>query len=75
MTKHHDGNKEPLWLHGGWRPDSGRKRSPVPVFNKKLRATPERQAEFLAMMTGDAARDFDMLFALLKLDQKKAGKS
>jgi hypothetical protein len=50
----------------------GRKLSPVPLFYKKLRATPERQAEFITMMTGDAAKDFDLLFELLK--QNKKGK-
>jgi hypothetical protein len=44
----------------------GRKSSPLPLFYKKLRATPERQAEFISLMTGDAAKDFDLLFGLLK---------
>jgi hypothetical protein len=44
----------------------GRKSSPIPLFYKKLRATPERQAEFIALMTGDAAKDFDLIYNLLQ---------
>jgi hypothetical protein len=30
MPKSHDGNKEPIFLHGGWRPGAGRKARPSP---------------------------------------------
>jgi len=46
--------------------EGGRKPSPFPLFFKKFRATPERKAEFMSMLTGNAAKDFDLLFMLLK---------
>jgi hypothetical protein len=30
MKPKHDGNKEPIFLHGGWRPGAGRKARPSP---------------------------------------------
>jgi hypothetical protein len=44
----------------------GRQKSTLPILMKKFRATPERQEEFYKMLTGDAAKDFDLLFELLK---------
>lgn len=67
--KRHDGNKEPINLHGGWRPDAGRKPSPFPAFIKKFRATEAEQAEFLKMLPGDAREDFSQIMQALEQKQ------
>jgi hypothetical protein len=52
----------------------GRQKSPLPILMKKFRATPERQDEFFTMLTGDAAKDFDLIFDLLKQYHEKKSK-
>ena len=44
----------------------GRKLSKFPVHLKKLRATPAEWEEFKALLTGDARKNFLLLFELLK---------
>lgn len=38
----------------------------VPEFSKKLRATEEERAEFYAMLTGDARKDFLIILNALR---------
>ena len=52
--------------HGGKREGAGRKPVPEPVFTKKLRASEEEHEAFLAMLTGDARKDFLLIFNALK---------
>lgn len=53
-------------LHGGKRKGAGRKPALLPSFSKKLRATINERAEFFALLTGDARRDFVILMNALK---------
>lgn len=46
---------------------AGRKVVPFPEFIKKLRATPAERKEFMSMLTGDARKDFEILFKALKV--------
>lgn len=56
--------------HGGKRKGAGRKASPFPKFLKEFRATKEEQAEFIALLPGDAREDFEQIVDALK--NKKA---
>lgn len=48
--------------HGGKRKGAGRKPAPDPVFIKKFRASKNERIEFMSYLTGDARKDFEIVF-------------
>jgi hypothetical protein len=52
--------------HGGKRKGAGRKPALLPFFNKKLRATQWERKDFMSFLSGDARKDFELLYKLLK---------
>jgi hypothetical protein len=52
--------------HGGKRTGAGRRPVPFSRFLKALRATDAERKEFASLLTGNARKDFVMLFDLLK---------
>lgn len=65
------GDKEPINLHGGWRPGAGRKPALLPLRLKKFRASDEDWAEFMSYLTGDAKNDFILvLYAFRSWDKR-----
>ena len=52
--------------HGGKRKGAGRKPAPDPVFIKKFRASENERIEFMSYLTGDARKDFEIVFNAVK---------
>ncbi len=52
--------------HGGQRKGAGRKPAPDPVFTKKFRASEIERIEFLSLLTGNARKDFEIVFGAVK---------
>lgn len=52
--------------HGGKRKGAGRKPAPDPVFAKNFRASESERIEFLSLLTGDARKDFEIVFHAVK---------
>ena len=51
---------------GGDRDGAGRKPAPLPVFAKKFRASENERIEFVSFLTGDARKDFEIVFNAMK---------
>jgi hypothetical protein len=56
-------NKHPA--HGGKRSGSGRKPSNYPLFTKAFRATDGERQMFFSLLTGDARKDFVLIYSLM----------
>ena len=61
----------PKHTHGGKREGAGRKFTSEPVFTKKLRASKKEKKEFMALLTGDARKDFIRLSNALRFWSEK----
>jgi hypothetical protein len=56
----------PKTTHGGKRKGAGRKPAPDPVFTKKFRASDNERIEFMSYLTGDARKDFVIVFQAVR---------
>lgn len=52
--------------HGGANRGQGRHSSIYPVFTKKFRASESERIEFLSLLTGDARKDFEIVFQAVR---------
>ena len=52
-SKNHDGNKEPINLHGGWRPGAGRKKTLINAHSTKVYIDPETRKFYEDLAEGN----------------------